>query len=368
MKQHTPESNPTPHQQASDKVGAKRSSKRKVILALVVLIAGSIAGHKWWYLRDHVTTDDAQLEAHVLPVVPRVSGFVKHVYVEDEQAVHAGDTLFTLDPSELEIKVMQSESDFQAALAAAHGGVAGAGLQQAESQKIAAVANLAAAQADLDRATKNVNRIRDLAQKDIASKAQLDEAEGAFQAAQARLQGATQQVQGSGFGAVGASAQIRLADARVLAARAALNAAKLQLSYTVVIASQDGHIAKKNLEVGQLLSPNQPVMSIVMDKRIWVVANLKETQMENVVVGLPVVIDIDAISGRSFQGKVRSIQYATGSRFSLLPPDNASGNFTKVVQRIPVRIDLDSAEVQGAHLVPGMSVSVAINVSQSGNH
>lgn len=335
-------------------------NRKKIIMGAVVVVALALSGHKWWYLHNHVTTDDAQLEARVLPVVPRVGGFVEKVLVDDESAVKAGDTLFVIDASELRIKVMQAEADLQAALAAAHGGVASATLQQAESQNSAAKANLAATQADLDRTTKTLERVRSLAGKDIASKAQLDDAEAAYQAALARHDAASQQVTGTGFGTQGASAQIRLADARVLAAKAALEAARLQLSYTVVTASQDGHVAKKNIEVGQLLNPNQPVMSIVMDSHIWAVANFKETQMEHIAPGLPVLLEIDAIPGRTFHGKVRSVQFATGSRFSMLPPDNASGNFTKVVQRIPVRIDLDSAEVAQARLVPGMSLDVAV--------
>jgi membrane fusion protein (multidrug efflux system) len=141
-----------------------------------------------------------------------------------------------------------------------------------------------------------------------------------------------------------------------------LDAAKLQYSYAVILAPQNGHIAKKNLEVGQLMSPNQPVMSIVMDERVWVVANFKETQLDDIKAGQAVKVDVDAYPDHVFHGKVNTIQYATGSRFSLLPPDNASGNFTKVVQRVPVRIEIDPADVVGYRLLPGMSVAVAVDI------
>jgi len=351
-----------PHAQPSDKVGTVRKSRKKIILGIIVLACATIGGSKWWYLQNHETTDDAQLETHVIPVVPRVSGFVEKIYVDDEKAVKVGDTLFTLDARDLEIKVRQAEADFIAAQASSKQGVAGAGVQLAESNKSTAEANQAAAKADLDKANKNAARIRELAQKEIASKQQLDDAEATVQAMQARYQAATQQVQGFGFGTISANAQVRSADARMVAAKANLDAAKLQLSYAVILAPQNGHIAKKNLEVGQLLSPNQAVMSIVMDERVWVVANFKETQLHDIKAGQDVEVDVDAYADHKFHGKVSSIQYATGSRFSLLPADNASGNFTKVVQRVPVRIEINSDDMVGYRLLPGMSVAVAIDL------
>jgi membrane fusion protein (multidrug efflux system) len=335
-------------------------------LLLAALAAGIGVGvPTWWKLHTHESTDDAQLEGHILSVMPRVGGYVDRIYVVDEQAVKAGDTLFTLDRRELEIKARQAEADLLAAMAAAKGGVAGAGARSAESQKTTAKANLEAARANLDKATKDLDRVRDLMRQDIASKSQLEAAEAAHQAAQAAFAASSEQERGSAFTIEGANAQVRAADARLAEAQAALDAARLQLSYSAVTAAVSGHIAKKNLEPGQLVPPGQPVMSIVDAEPLWVVANFKETQLRNVREGEPVQIDVDAFPDRPLHGEVASIQYATGARFSLLPPDNASGNFTKVVQRVPVKIRFTEG-TDLASLRPGMSVSVSVAVRPKG--
>jgi membrane fusion protein (multidrug efflux system) len=338
----------------------KKNTVRNAIL-LAILAVGLFYGIRTWrFHATHATTDDAQVEGHILPVSPKVGGFVARIYVNDEQAVKPGDTLFTLDASELSIRLRQAEAELMAAEAAAKGGVAGAGARVAEAQRTAAQANLAAAKAALDKAQADLERTRRLFQQQIASKAQLDAAEAAFQSAQATYQSSSETARGSSFSIQGANAQVRAADARLAAAQAAVDAARLQLAYSVVVAPTAGHIAKKNLEPGQLLSPGQTVMAIVEATPPWVVANLKETQLEDLRIGQPVDIDVDAYPNRTFHGRVSSIQYATGARFSLLPPDNATGNFTKVVQRVPVRIDLTDADA-GQLLRPGLSVTVAID-------
>jgi membrane fusion protein (multidrug efflux system) len=201
-----------------------------------------------------------------------------------------------------------------------------------------------------------------LREKDLASQAQLDIAEASARTADASLRAAQDQAEASGFGQVGAEAQERLGDARIAAAQAAVEVARTQLSWTVGIASVSGHVAKRNVEPGQFLSPGQPVLAIVSDSAVWVVANLKETQLSRVAPGQAVDIEVDALPGAKLRGRVRSEQYATGARFSLLPPDNAAGNFTKIVQRVPVRIDFaDSADRSG--LRPGMSANIAIHVT-----
>ncbi len=339
-----------------------KGNRIRNFVLLGILAVGLAAGiPALWYRHTHETTDDAEIEGHILPVLPRVGGYVEKVYVIDDQAVQAGDTLFTIDPDELEIKEQQAEADLLAAKAVAKGGVAGAGAHVAEAQKTAAEADLEAARANLDKTKKDADRMRTLIRQDIVSKAQLDAAEAAYRSAQAAYRAAAEQAKGSVFNTLGANAQVKAADARLAAAQAALDAAKLQLSYTVVTAPTTGHIAKKNLEPGQLLAPGQPVMAIVDAAPVWVVANLKETQLQDVKVGQAVEVDVDAYPDAKLHGRVEAIQYATGARFSLLPPDNASGNFTKVVQRVPVRITLDTAEEQRWALRPGLSVSVAID-------
>jgi membrane fusion protein (multidrug efflux system) len=328
----------------------KKNKKRNLILATIVLVVVAVGVPMYWYNHNHETTDDAQVEGHILPVMPRVGGYVETVRVQDQQAVKPGDTLFTLDRRELEIRLRQAEADWLAATAAAgEAGVAGAGVRVAETQRTVARANL-------EKARQDVMRARELSRQDIVSKAQLDAAEAAYRAAE-------EQARGSDFTIAGASAQSRAAQARLEAAAAALDAARLQLSYATVLAATSGHIAKKNLEAGQWVSAGQAVLSIVDDAPVWVVANLKETQLDRIHPGLPVKVEVDAFPGKSVKGEVESIQYATGSRFSLLPPDNASGNFTKVVQRVPVRIRLEPGTLP---LRPGMSVAVSIDLRGRG--
>lgn len=349
---------------------AKKQKGKPVrnLVLLGLLVAGIAIGTPvWWYNHNHETTDDSQLEGHVVTISPRVTGFVSGVRVADEQAVKAGDTLFTLDPRELSIKLELAQAELEAAEAAAKGGVAGAGAQAAQSQKSAAQANLEAVKAGLDKAKQDVERTRELFRKQIASKAQLDAAEAAYKSAQAAYAAAEEQTRGTAFGIAGANAQVRAADARLAAAQAAVEAAELQLSYTAVTAPTSGHVEKKSIEPGQQVALGQPVMAIVDDGPVWVVANLKETQLPNVHVGQRAEIDVDAYPGTKITGEVASIQYATGARFSMLPPDNASGNFTKVVQRVPVRIRILNQDDIGPALRPGMSVSVSIDIRSGGN-
>ncbi|HEY7634152.1 MAG TPA: HlyD family secretion protein [Gemmatimonadales bacterium] len=333
-----------------------------VILGVVIVAGGGWGLRKWIYSRGHETTDNAQVEGHVVPVLPKVGGYVSRVFVEDNQIVAEGDTLVTLDARDYEVKVQQAEAELEAArVAAARNGAATAEVAQAAARSAAARASIAAAQAAFDRAERDVKRIRSLAEHQVVSRQQLDQAVATYRSASADLEAARNQASAARAGVSGASAGVRTADARLAAAQAALDAARLQLSYTVITAQAAGRVSKKTVEVGQLVGPSQTLMSLVDEHNVWVVANLKETQLDGVRVGQPVKIDVDAYDGVDFTGHVESIQGATGARFALLPPDNATGNFTKVVQRVPVRIALDQRAPNAPVLRPGMSVEVAID-------
>jgi membrane fusion protein (multidrug efflux system) len=276
--------------------------------------------------------------------------------------VNEGDTLVTLDPRDYQVKVQQAEANLEAARAAAtRNGAATAEVAQASARSAAARASIASAQATFERARRDVERIRHLAQNQVVSRQQLDQAEAAYRAATADLEAARNQASAAQASVSGASAGVRTASARLEAAQAALDAARLQLSYAVITAPAAGRVSKKTAEVGQLVAPSQTLMSLVDEHDVWVVANLKETQLDEVKVGQPVDIDVDAYKGRTFTGHVQSIQGATGARFALLPPDNATGNFTKVVQRVPVRVALDPRDSNAPVLRPGMSVEVSID-------
>ncbi len=312
--------------------------RRRIAFAIMgVALAGLLAvgAHRWWLGRTHVTTDDAQVDGHIIPILPKVGGFVVAVRVIENQHVTAGDTLVMLDDRDYQVRLIQADADLAVALAGVNNR---ARVGQAEAQVEQALANAAKAQADLDR-------LRPLAEQEIVSRQQLDAAETAARGADAAL--------------AAAQAALLAADARVGAMRAARDQAALNLSYTRVIAPASGVVSKKGVEVGQLVQPGQPLMSVVPLDDVWITANLKETQIEHVKPGDPVEFTVDAYSGLRATGHVESLSPATGARFSLLPPDNATGNFTKVVQRVPVRIRPEA--VDSAHpLRPGMSVTVTI--------
>jgi membrane fusion protein (multidrug efflux system) len=313
-------------------------SKRTVFLIMGVVLFGLVAVgiRRWIYSLSHVSTDNAQVDGHIIPILPKVGGYVLDVRTDENRPVQAGDTLVVLDDRDYKARLAQAEADLAVALA----GVSNrARVGQAEAQ-------VAQAQANAEKAHADLERIKPLAEKDIVPKQALDAAEAASRAADAAL--------------AAAQAALLGADARVAAARAARDQAALNLSYTRIIAPAEGVVSKKSVELGQLVQPGQPLMSLVPLSDVWVTANLKETQTADVTPGDPVDFTVDAYRGRHFSGHVESLAPATGARFSLLPPDNATGNFTKVVQRIPVRIRLDGKNDPGRPLRPGMSVTVTI--------
>jgi membrane fusion protein (multidrug efflux system) len=313
--------------------------RRRIVLSVLgVALLGLIAGgvRKIIWSRSHVSTDNAQVDGHILPVLPKVGGFVDAVRVEENQPVHAGDTLIVLDDRDFRVRLQQADADLAMALA-------NAGSRQRVGQADAAVQQAAV---NAGRAHSDLERIAPLAAQGIVSSQQLDAAQATVRSSEAAL--------------AAARAALRGADARVAAARSARDQAALQLSYTRILAPTSGVVSKKNVEVGQLVQPGQPLMSVVPLDDVWVTANLKETETADVTTDDPVDVTVDAYPGRHFAGRVESLSPATGARFSLLPPDNATGNFTKVVQRIPVRIRLDQPNDPTHPLRPGMSVVATI--------
>jgi membrane fusion protein, multidrug efflux system len=333
--------------------GSGGSPARRILLGivLVVALAGAAFGvRQLIYMRGHIGDDNAQVEGHVIPVLARVGGFVAAVEVEDNQAVRLGQALVRIDDRDLRARLAQTEGDLATAIAMA--GARGE-TGQASAQLQAARAAVDQARANSQRAASDLERYRGLAERSVISRQQLDGAEATATATQAQLQAALEQV-------VAASAGVRGAESRVAAARAARDQAELQLSYTLVAAPDSGVVTKKAVEVGQYVQAGQPLMSVVPLHDVWVVANLKETAVRDVLPGDAVEIAVDSYPGRKYRGHVESLSPATGAKFSLLPPDNATGNFTKVVQRIPVRIRLDGPNDPVHPLRPGMSVRVTI--------
>jgi membrane fusion protein (multidrug efflux system) len=346
-----------------------KSSKKKFVLPIVgllVLLGIGWGVKQWLYGRSHETTDNAQVDGHIIPVLAKVGGYVQSVNVRENDAVTEGQTLVQIDPSEYRVRAAQAEADYAAAQAAAGSGSgvgqAEATVQNAAGQRAALEAQVAAAEANAQRAQSDFDRARELADKQIISKQQLDAAQATATAAAAQLTAARRQAGAAGAGVQNAQAGVRLAEARLQAAQAARENAALQLEYTTIKAPATGLVSRKQVEVGQLVQPGQTLFSIVPDTGVWVTANFKETQLSDIRVGQPVEIEVDAYGGQKVEGTVESISGATGAKFALLPPDNATGNFTKVVQRVPVRIHVVKGLGADRPLRPGMSVNVSVDV------
>jgi membrane fusion protein, multidrug efflux system len=294
-----------------------------------------------------------------------VPGYVQSVNAEENRPVAVDSPLVQIDPSEYRVRLAQAEADLAAARASAGGngaeGQAQAAVQSAASQREAFSAQIDAARANLTKANADLARMKELAGKQIVSKQQLDAAQAAADAAAATLVGLQRQESAAGAGVTNARAGVRFAAARLLAAQAARDNAALQLKYASVTAPTSGIVTHKQVEPGQLVQAGQPLFTIVADTGMWVTANFKETQLADLKIGQLVDIDVDAYGGATVKGRVESVGAATGSKMALLPPDNATGNFTKVVQRVPVRIAIVKDLGKDRPLRPGMSVNVHVN-------
>jgi membrane fusion protein, multidrug efflux system len=341
--------------------------KRRIVLPiaiLVVLIAGYWAFGQWRYSQSHVTTDDASIDGHLVPVLAKVGGYVQAVTVAENSHVANDSMLVQIDPSEYNIRLAQADADLAAARAAT--GTAGltgqaqAAVESAANQRASLESQIDAAIASDAKARADLSRMKELAAKQIVSRQQLDAAQAAAESAAASLQSLQRQAAMAGSNITNAQAGVRLASARLQAAVASRENAAVQLGYTKITAPEAGIVSRKQVEVGQLVQPGQPVLTIVSDTGVWVTANFKETQLDKIRVGEDVDIDVDAYASATVKGRVESVSAATGSKFALLPPDNATGNFTKVVQRVPVRVAITRGLGKDRPLRPGMSVVVHV--------
>jgi membrane fusion protein (multidrug efflux system) len=361
-------------------------AKWGLALLVVALVAGGVLIWRYYSVRE--TTDDAQMDGHIDPVSARVSGTVLRVLADDNQLVKAGDLLAELDPRDYEVAVQRARADLADALAnsaAASVGVpltsttssgqlaaANAGLEAAKREIDAATARVQEAQANYTKVAADLKRMTQLVQKDEISQQQYDAAVAAESSARATLeatraavasaQGRAAQAQAQAESAHTVPQQVRVmrdragaASAEVEKYRAALAQAKLNLQYTKITASVSGIVSKRNVEPGQVVQAGQPLFAIVNLDDTWVTANFKENQLKNMRPGQRVKVQVDAY-GREYDGVIESIGGATGARFSLLPPENATGNYVKVVQRIPVRIRINKGQDPDHMLRPGMSV------------
>ncbi len=343
------------------------SSKKKFVLPIVgVLILAALfwAFNYLSYSRAHQSTDNAQVDGHIVPVIAKVGGYVKSVNAIENQEVKSGDLLVQLDDADYRLRLAQANADYLGAEAVSGGGgqsgQAEAQVLTASGQRAALDAQVVAARVNARKAEADLARARELAAKQIISRQQLDAAQAVASAAAANLIAAERQASAATAGIATAQAGVRLASAKSQSARAMRDNAQLQLDYTHITAPASGVVAKKQVEIGQLIAAGQPLMNIVADTGVWVTANFKETQLATIRPGQNVEFDVDAY-GCSGTGMVESVSGATGAKFALLPPDNATGNFTKVVQRVPVRIKVARGCSGNRPLRPGLSVTVHVD-------
>ena len=346
-----------------------------IILALLVLGGGWYGISKYRHGLHHEETEDAQISADIVPVIPRIAGYVWEVRVKDNQQVKKGDTLLVLDNRDYIIKVQQAEAALtssQVSLNSAKASTtaARAGIATANASVSTIDAQIEAAKVTLWRATQDYERYANLIKDRSITQQQYEQALASKQAAekqvaileQQKLQ-ASQQTQVVTAQTTATAQQIDMAGATIQQRKVDVDAAKLNLSYTVVTAEEDGRVSKINVKSGQFVQAGQALFSIVHSGQVWVVANFKETQLNKMIVGQKVIIHADVFPNHAFEATLASFSPATGSTFALLPADNASGNFVKVVQRVPVRIEFSNGNDSLINkLRPGMSVLADVHL------
>ena len=355
----------------------KKRSKVFLIILILMVIAGAWFGiSKYTYAEHHEDTDDAQIEADIIPIIPRVSGYVKEIRVKDNQQVHKGDTLIIIDDRDLKINLMQAEAALSTAesnvnASRANTNAARSGINTSREGVATIDAQIEAAQVTLTRATQDYNRYANLITDHSITEQQFEQAQASKDLAEKQLLILQQQKRqaSSQTGVVSsqshATAQtISVAESMVKQKEVEVDDAQLKLSYTVITAPENGRVSRVNVQEGQLLQQGQSTFDIVRSSNIWVVANFKETQIRKMVIGQKVAVTADAFPKHEFEAEVASFSPATGAKFSLLPPDNASGNFVKVVQRLPVKITFTNpSDSLLKRLMPGMNVDVDVHLN-----
>lgn len=337
--------------------------RRKIVFPIIlglVLVGGAIFGIKEYiYYSAHVTTDDAQVDADISPVVARVGGYVKEIRFTDNQFVHAGDTLVILDDRDYQVRLQQA----LAALTSVRQSVDVSQVQVGEAKASIATAQASVEQAKVAvwKANEDFTRYQNLFNDHAITQAQFDDAKAAKESAEAALRVAQSQVPTQTRRVDVNERQVGATASNLASRQADVDYAKLQLSYTVITAPASGIVSKRNIQTGQLVQAGQTLFAVVNANGIYVTANFKETQMEPLRVGQKVDITVDAFSDSTFHGSVESFSGATGAKFSLLPPDNATGNFVKVVQRVPVRIKIEVDSSLVKLLRAGMSADVVVH-------
>ncbi len=350
---------------ASSTTPSRMSLRRKLLLLALLcglLLFGAYKAFKWFTMGRFIqTTENAYVEADISVIAPKVQGYVREVLVKDNQPVRAGDILVRIDDSDLRAKLAQA----QAAVATRRAGIENASASSTRQQSViaAARAEIESKQAEGRRAKADLARFEQLRKDGWASQQRLQQVEADARKASADVANAAAGLGGQKSQLNVLSSQAKIALAYYKEAMAAVDVAQLELDNSVLRAPIDGVIGNKVVRVGQFVRPGTILMAVVPLSDVYVTANFKETQLAKVRVGQKVSLHIDAYEDETFEGVIDSISPAAGSRFSILPPENATGNFTKVVQRLPVKIRLINVP-KNDRLTPGLSVEVSINTQQ----
>jgi membrane fusion protein (multidrug efflux system) len=327
------------------------------IIAIAVIVAGVAYFFQYWRYSEHYEeTNDAQVESYINPVSARAGGYIQEVHFNEHQLVKQGDTLVRLDDREYRAQLQVAE----AAMDDAHAQltVLTAAIHSAESGTDVNQDQINGARARFVQQEQDIKRYTNLLKEEAATGADLEQVKAHYDVAESDYSAAKNSLKTTRARIAELKTHFALLQADIKRKQAALELAKLNLSYTIIRAPYPGRLGRKNILEGQQIQPGQPLVSIINEGEKWITANYKETQVADMYVGQPVEIRIDALNGKVFKGKVKAIAGSTGSRFSLLPPDNSTGNFVKIIQRVPVKIEFTGEQVD--NVIPGMNVTVAV--------
>jgi membrane fusion protein (multidrug efflux system) len=345
--------------QKGNKMAEENKTKKinpRIIILAVVVVALMFIGYKVWEAFTHEETDNAQIEMRLVPILSRVSGYVDKINVEDFATVKKGELLMVIDTAELQLQLSEMQADYEQAKA---------DLNNAEASFVNAEASLASSKGNVDvialkkeKSLSDFKRDKELYESNAITKKQFDDSKSNYDITMKQLETGYRDIKVADTRIAILRSQVEKAKAQEELKKARIEQQKLKISYCYIYAPCDGNIGKRNIDQGQYVQPGTPLFTEVNNQSLWVVANFKENQIKNIPPGKIVDIKVDGFPNLELKGKVVSLSNATGARFSLLPPDNATGNFIKVTQRIPVKIEIIDAEKYKNQLRAGMSVDV----------
>lgn len=331
-----------------------------IITVIVIVVAAVWVCSKFVHLGNVEFTDNAQVQQQIVPVNSRVQGYVKEIRFKEYEPVKKGDTLVIIDDSDLRLRVVQARADYQNALSGRE--VADRSVGVASANVAVTEASIAEAKVVMEMAATDFDRYKKLLEQEAVTRQQYDAAKTDYEAKKARYEMLARQRSATSSVVAETKQRISQNDAGIELAKALLETAELNLSYCVITAPCDGYASRKEIQVGQLVQPGQTLLDVVDSADVWITANYKETQLQHISIGSDVVIKVDAIPDVEFKGKVVSLSKATGASLSILPQDNSAGNFVKVRQRVPVRIEFsrDNNVEAMSKLRAGMNVECEV--------